>query len=565
MTADDDRAGTAGIAALAGELWEAKLAAGPLWAAFLGDHRFDDQADDLSAEGEQDLRSTWVGLRDRASAVGGELSETDRVTRDLLIEQLDLEIRGIDLRLRELMSDQLQGIHTDLLITADQLRAAEPEHATMAVERVRQFGRMLDQAAGRYVEGLAAGRPPARVNVERSIHQVEGYLASALGTDPFVTMAGPEGWDGLDAWRDDLADAVRTHLRPAFARYRDVLRDQLLPAARPDDRCGLVWLEDGPELYRALVERHTGLPLDADELHAAGMAEVTESLPAEYVDCGRRQFATTDLPEIFARLVDDPGLRYRDRDEMLAHVTRCVEAAHAAMGDWFGLLPRSPCVITPIPDYLAPDATLAYYSPPSTDGSRPAEYHVNLHEPTRRSRAVTASVAFHEAIPGHHLQLAISAERTDLPAFRRLSLEHAAFLEGWGLYAERLADEMGLYETDVDRMGMLANESWRASRLVVDTGLHAFGWSRQQAIDFIVEHVPVNRNELVVDIDRYIGWPGQALAYKVGQRELLGLRRRAQEALGPRFEVKAFHDAVLGAGTVSLRVLRDQVARLLAA
>ena len=174
---------------------------------------------------------------------------------------------------------------------------------------------------------------------------------------------------------------------------------------------------------------------------------------------------------------------------------------------------------------------------------------------------MTASVTFHEAIPGHHLQLAIATERTELPAFRRLTRKHAAFVEGWGLYAERLADEMGLYETDVDRLGMLANESWRACRLVVDTGLHAFGWSRQQAIDFMIEHVPVNRYEIEVDVDRYIGWPGQALAYKVGQREILRLRREASAALGSRFDIKAFHDALLGGGSVSLHVLRDRVAR----
>jgi len=463
------------------------------------------------------------------------------------------------------MSDQMQGIHVDLLITAGQLQAAEPEHARMAVERVRQFGRMLDQAAERYREGLAAGRTPARVNVERSINQVEGYLSSPLVSDPFITMAGPEGWDGVDAWRNDLADAVRIHLRPAFARYGEVLHDGLLPAARPDDRCGLAWIEGGSEMYRALVEQHTGLPLEPDELHAAGLAEVTESLPAEYAECGHREFATTDLSEIFARLLGDPGLRYRDRDEMLTHATRSFETSQAAMGQWFGLMPESPCVITPIPDYLAADATLAYYSPPAADGSRPGEYHINLHEPTARSRALTASVAFHEAIPGHHLQLAISTERTDLPAFRRLSWRHAAFVEGWGLYAERLADEMGLYETDIDRLGMLANESWRACRLVVDTGLHALGWSRQRAIDFIVENVPVNRNDLVVDIDRYIGWPAQALAYKVGQRDVLGLRRQTQQALGARFDIKAFHDAVLGAGTVSLQVLRSRVAALILA
>jgi uncharacterized protein (DUF885 family) len=216
-------------------------------------------------------------------------------------------------------------------------------------------------------------------------------------------------------------------------------------------------------------------------------------------------------------------------------------------------------VLKPVPEYLAADAPAAYYSPPAPDGSRPGEYFVNLHEPTKRVRAETASIAFHEAIPGHHLQLAIASERTDLPAFRRLSWSHTAFVEGWALYTERLADEMGLYQSDLDRLGMLASDSWRACRLVVDTGLHAMGWTRQQAIDFMNTHAPVSREEIVVEVDRYIGMPGQALAYNVGQREILRLRDEARGALGSAFDTKAFHDTVLGGATISLRVLRDRV------
>jgi uncharacterized protein (DUF885 family) len=419
---------------------------------------------------------------------------------------------------------------------------------------------MLAQAADRYRAGLADGRTPARINVERSINQVEGYLTSPVDRDPFATLAGPDDWEGLDAWRAELTDIVRDEVRPAFARYRDVLRDELLPPSRPDDRAGLLHLDEGPDLYQALIELHTGLPLTPDELHAIGLAEVTESLPAELAEVGGREFGTSDLPEIFGRLLDDPALRYRDGDEILAHATACLDAARAAMGDWFGILPEAPCVLTPVPDYLAADVPAAYYTPPAPDGSRPGEYHVNLHEPTGRGRAETASIAFHEAIPGHHLQLAIASERTELPAFRRLSWGHTAFVEGWALYTERLADEMGLYPTDLDRLGMLASDAWRACRLVVDTGLHALGWSRQQAIDFMVAHAPVNRDEIVVEVDRYIGMPGQALAYKVGQREILRLRAEARTALGPAFDIAAFHDVVLGAATVSLRVLRDRVA-----
>jgi uncharacterized protein (DUF885 family) len=547
------------LRAITDEYWEAKLEASPLFASFLGDHRYDDRADDLSAEAEQRLRGTWAALRERASALDGELDETDRVTRDLLVHELDDNVRGIDLRLAELASDQMEGIHADLLITAAQLRAPEPEHATMALERARQFGRMLAQASERFRQGLAAGRTPARINVERSINQVDGYLSSPLESDPFANLAGPDDWDGLEAWRGQLTDIVRDDLRPAFARYRDVLRDELLPVARPDDRAGLQWLDDGAELYQALIEIHTGLPLTPDELHAIGRAEATEDLPAQYVELGGRELGTTELPEIFARLLDDPALRYRDGDEILAHARACLDAAGEAMGDWFGILPQAPCELRPVPDYLAADAPAAYYTPPAPDGSRPGEYHVNLHEPTDRGRAETASIAFHEAIPGHHLQLAIATERTDLPAFRRLSWGHTAFVEGWALYTERLADEMGLYESDVDRLGMLASDSWRACRLVVDTGLHTMGWTRQQAIDFMRANAPVNREEIVVEVDRYIGMPGQALAYKVGQREIRRLRDEARGALGPDFDIKAFHDTVLGAATISLRVLRDRV------
>jgi uncharacterized protein (DUF885 family) len=546
--------------ALADEYWEARLEASPLFATFLGDHRYDDRVDDLSVEAEQSQRARWTDLRQRAAALDGDLDPGDAVTRDLLVHELDDTIRAIDLRLLEMSWDQMEGVHADLLVTAGELSAPEPEHAAMALARTRRYGDMLAQAADRWREGLAGGRTPARLNVLRSINQVEGYLASPIGSDPFATLAGPEGWDGLDGWRAELAAAVTDRLRPAFARYRDVLRDELLPVSRPDDRPGLCHLDGGTEVYQALVEIHTGLPLTPDELHEVGMAEVTGSLPAEYAAAGARLWGTDDVAAIFARLRDDESLRYADAGEILAHAGACLDAATAAMGDWFGIVPEAPCVLTPVPDYLAPDSPAAYYTPPAPDGSRPGEYHVNLHDPTARGRAETASIAFHEAIPGHHLQLAIATERTELPAFRRLSWGHTAFVEGWALYTERLADEMGLYGTDLDRLGMLASDSWRACRLVVDTGLHARGWTRQQAVDFMVAHAPVNREEIEVEVDRYVGMPGQALAYKVGQREILRLRDEARAALGPRFSITGFHDTVLGAATVSLRVLRDRVA-----
>ena len=546
--------------AVADEYWNAKLEASPLFAAYLGDHRFDDRADDMSAEFEQQMRERWVEFRERAAAVpAGELDDTAAVTRDLLIDELDDIIRGIDLRRVELESDQMQGAHAGLFIIAGQLRAPEPEHARMAVTRIGELAHMLDQAAQRYREGLAAGRTPAKINITRSLNQVTKYLETSLDTDPFVNLAGPEGWDGTDAWRSELADAVRGRLRPAFERYRATFEEELLPAARPDEKAGLCHLADGPELYQSLIEHHTGLPLTADELHQIGLEEATVKIRSEFAEVGERAFGTSDVREIFDRLLNDQNLRYRSGDDILAHARRCLDVAGEAIGDWFGILPQAPCELVPVPDYLAADVPPAYYTPPTPDGTRPGNYHVNLHEPGQRGRYSTASIAFHEAIPGHHLQLAIATERTDLPAFRRMSWSHTAFVEGWALYTERLADEMGLYESDLDRLGMLSSDVWRACRLVVDTGLHSMGWSRQQAIDFMVEHMPVDIDTITVEVDRYIGMPAQALAYKVGQTEIFRLREQARSQLGEHFDIKDFHDVVLGAASISLPILRSRV------
>jgi uncharacterized protein (DUF885 family) len=229
------------------------------------------------------------------------------------------------------------------------------------------------------------------------------------------------------------------------------------------------------------------------------------------------------------------------------------------MGDWFGRLPRTECGIEVVPEYLAEDAPPGYYFPPAADGTRPGAYYVNPFQPEGRNRYETASIAFHEAIPGHHLQLTIANELDHLPRFQRLSWANTAFVEGWALYTERLAEEMDLYRDDVDRLGMLAGDSWRSCRLVVDTGLHARGWSRQQAIDFMVANVPVAAELIVVEVDRYVAIPGQALGYKVGQLEIQRLRRGAEAAQGEAFDIKAFHDTVLGSGSVSLPVLRQLV------
>jgi len=556
------------LAQLGAEYWDLVLEASPLSATLLGVHDHDDRLTDLSLEVEQDHRRDLDLLRTRAATIdpaGSSLA--DRVTRSLLLYELDTGIDAADLRLVEMASDQMIGPHAELLMVAAQLSYPEPALAEAALIRYSQIPRMLGQALDRFRAGLSAGRTPAQVVIGRSIHSLDGYLASDLGTDPFMATGLPGTWDGADGWRDEMADMVRDRIRPAFAMYRDVLRDEIAPLARPDDRAGWCWLPDGDELYAALIRAHTSISTTPQSLHDLGVGLTEQTLPEEYRIVAGRWSAgvggpagldTTDLQAIFAHLRSDPGLRHHDEAEIIELAERSVQRATAAIPEWFGRLPVAACAVTPIPDFLAADAPYAYYFPPAIDGSRPGTYFINTADPESSSRAEAESIAFHEAIPGHHLQIAISQELDDVAEFQRHG-GSTAYIEGWALYAERLADEMGLYSDDVALLGMLTADSWRSARLVVDTGLHALGWSRQQALDYFEANTPVPMEQVAGEVDRYLAMPAQALSYKVGHLEIQRLRSAAERRLGDRFDLPAFHDVVLGSGAVTLPVLADLV------
>jgi uncharacterized protein (DUF885 family) len=548
------------VHALAEDYWETLLEANPTTATILGDHRHDDRIEDLSAEGEQQLRTTWAELSQRLAVIDRSgLDVEDRATCSQLAQELGDAIAAIDERLVELQSDQMTGYHVGLLISASLVSAPDPESAWKLVERLRQIPRAFEQAGQRFRDGVAAGRTPARVCIDRSLNMIEGYLASPLTADVFAQLKGPPEWEGEARWRSALHEAVRDAVRPAYQAMAGILRDHLLPVARDDERCGLGWLDDGEAMYATWVRHHTSLDITPAEVHRFGLSEVTDKLPGEYAAVAGRLFGITEPAEVFVRLRDDKSLRYQAPEEIMAAARASLAAASSAMVDWFGRLPQSACAIEAVPDFLAPDSPGAYYVPPAPDGSRTGTYFVNTHNPEEKARYEAASIGFHEAIPGHHLQLTIASELTSLPRFRRFSLVNAAYCEGWGLYSERLADEMGLYPGDLDRLGMLSADSLRSCRLVVDSGLHAMGWSRERAIEFMSAHTPMSRDEIMVEVDRYVAMPGQALAYKVGQREIFRLRDAARSALGAGFDIKDFHDSVLGSGSVGLPVLREVV------
>ncbi|HJW23146.1 MAG TPA: DUF885 domain-containing protein, partial [Candidatus Limnocylindrales bacterium] len=368
-----------------------------------------------------------------------------------------------------------------------------------------------------------------------------------------------EGWSEVDLqrFRDGIREAVTGIAIPAFRRYGETLERVVQPIARPDDRPGLVHLPGGAEAYRDMIRVHTTLDLTPEEIHATGLAEI-DRIDHELVELGGRLLGTKDLASTVSALRDDPALRFRTADEVFETAKRSLARATAAVPDWFGRVPAAACVVVPVPSHSEAHQTIAYYSWPAMDGSRPGRYYINLYQPETRPRYEAEALAFHESVPGHHLQIAVAQELEGLPAFQRM-LGSTAFAEGWGLYTERLSDEMGLYSGDMDRFGILSYDAWRAGRLVVDTGMHALGWTRQQAIDFLLTHSALAANNIVNEVDRYIVMPAQALAYKTGQLEILRLRAEAKSRLGAGFEIKAFHDTVLGAGAISLPALRGRV------
>ena len=516
--------------------------------------------EDLSREAEDDFIIRLEAIADASQAIEpSALARDERVTRGVMIEEARGAASELRSRFEEFAVDPSSGNHVTFLQLVGHLVAPSAEVAANIVTKWSRIAGAFSQAADRLRQGVANGRTPPRISVEKVLGQLDGYLGSDAASDPFTMVTPPPEFDEEQAekWRRALLDQVVSSIRPGFEHYRDVIRDEVVPAARPQERSGVKWLPDGEEIYERAVRRHTSLDLDAAEVHRIGLEEI-ERVEDEYRELGASVLGTGDLQEIYARLRDDTELRFEDGDEVREAARVAMDRARDEIPDWFGRLPLTDCVMADVPEPGAQDAPLAYYLPPAADGSRPGTFFINTTQPTTRTRYESEALAFHESIPGHHLQIAIAQELEDIPDFRKHSLV-TVFAEGSGLYTERLADEMGLYTGDLARLGILSFDSWRAGRLVVDTGLHALGWSRQEAIDYLAANSPQAQNNIENEVDRYIGWPGQALAYKIGQREIFRLRAMAQERLGDRFDIKGFHDAVLGSGLVPLPILGELI------
>ena len=548
------------LAALASDLWEEMLRANPVFASNHGDERYLGQLEDVTPAGVADRRARLAALQQRAAGIdASQLSAADKVSLGLLGDEVQRALILAGSGMETWLVDPRAAPHVGFFNLVIDQPSATPAQRDAMEQRWAAMAGVVDATCFQLETGLRQGHLGTHAAIAETVAQLDRILAQPVEQWP---LGSPTLDASLDAAERDallarLRATLETGLRPALQRYRALLAERLLPVARSDDRPGLVSLPGARDLYDQLIWVHTGLPLQAEAVHEIGLQEVA-SIRKQIAELGGRVFGTKDVAEIQRRLREDPALHFTTRDEVEAAAADALARARAAIPRWFGRLPVADCVVTRIGAHEEQETTIAYYNEPAADGSHPGRYFINTWAPETRPRYEAQVLAFHESIPGHHLQIAIAQELTGLPRFRREG-GTTAYVEGWALYTERLCDEMGLYSGDVDRLGMLSFDAWRACRLVVDTGLHAQGWSRQQAIDYLLANTLLAPNNVENEVDRYITTPGQALAYKIGQREIAALRAQAQQALGARFDIRAFHDVVLDEGAVTLPVLRANV------
>jgi uncharacterized protein (DUF885 family) len=542
------------LARLTDDYWSALLDSSPTWRHMLGDYSDVGRWESCSREAEQAVVRTLREHASRAEAIDpGGLDEQQSLTREVIIDTATSNADVTDTPLTGLAANPVSGLQRQLALMLGLLSVPDAAVAEQMPAKLDSAGDYLHQLAERTREAAADGWTSAEFAVTETLAQLDHLLATPLNDDPVVAAVKvPDGVDA-EALRAELRAALERSVRPGFEAFRDALREAL-PQARSEERCGLSWLDGGDEAYAATLRYFTTTDKSAEEIHEIGLAQVAK-LADEYRGLGPEVVGTADLEQILDAMRTDPKLHFEHPDELVDQSKVALARAEAVMGEWFEVVPKAPCAVegTTV-------GAKAFYFAPASDGSRGGTFFINTEDATAWGRFELEAMAFHEGVPGHHLQLSIAAELPDsIPEFRK-HLHNSAYAEGWGLYSERLSDEMGLYSSSLDRMGMFSADSMRACRLVVDTGLHALGWSRQQAIDYMVANSPLTEGVCRPEVDRYICRPGQATSYMVGRLEIERMRREAEARLGDRFDVRRFHSAVLDSGSLPLGVLDRVVA-----
>jgi uncharacterized protein (DUF885 family) len=538
---------------LADRFFDGVLERDPIFATILGDDRWDDRLPDYSEAGRAADAAAFRETLAAAEAIDPAGLEPEQViTRDMLILVATTHLEALDQKQYQLAVDHIFGIQTVPARFAQYQFADTAERLERLLARFAAYPAAIDQYIDTLREGVGDRRTAAAIPVRKQIEQIERMVAADAAEFPAVTLAHV-----TDEGREQVRQAVADHVYPALQRLRDYLATDYEPNARGQP--GISATPGGDDAYRLAIRMQTTVSPAPGEVHAFGLEDLAR-IEAE-MDGIARRLGHPDRRALKEALGIDPKNHTSERSRLVELAAEQTARAYATAPRYFGRLPSADCEVKPVEEYREREVPPAFYMQPSIDGSRQGQYYINTYRPEERQLHKLAAITFHEATPGHHFQIAIEMELQGLPRFRRLGARMAgvAYVEGWGLYCERLADEMELYRFEEERLGMLDAQSFRAARLVVDSGLHAMDWSRERAITFMHERGQLPMVDAEIEVDRYIIWPGQALAYKVGQREIERARREVSEKMGDRFDLRTFHDEVLGHGSLPLATLRREI------
>jgi uncharacterized protein (DUF885 family) len=546
---------------LSKDFFQNSLDSSPTSAIMRGHKQYFDQIEELNEETFEKETKAVNDFISRLESIDPEsLSNREKVTHGMLEFALSSNKDSLMDRSWEFGAG-VSGFTGFLIDYNQQMFVPDSESADMLLKRLELYKRLFTQIADVQMIGLKNNRVATERNLLRTIDQLENYLDSSLEDDPLLLINfSPEISDSfISDWEEKAKKIIDSNIRPTVLAYLEQLKSDHISKGRSDEHSGIMWIDGGEETYLRALRKYTGHKnITVKEVHEVGLSEI-ERLKKEFFEIGENVFPGVSTPEeVLQKMQTEPSMRYESKEQMLQLAVDTIERAYKPLDQWFTVFPKSPCKVLPVPAESEQHAPPAYYYPPLPDGSRDGTYFLNTYKAETKSIFEAESVAFHEAIPGHHLDRTIAVELQDVPEFQKY-VASTAFVEGWGLYSEQLANEMGLYSNDVQQLGRLGNDAWRACRLVLDTGMHGMGWSRDKAIEFFRANSPIEEINSEIETDRYIAWPGQACSYKMGQLKIEELRRKAENELGDNFDIRYFHDEVLCDGGITLPILENKI------
>jgi uncharacterized protein (DUF885 family) len=543
---------------LLADRWEYTLRTNPVFASLLGDKRWNDKLDDFSQQAiDEDLRQTKLYL-DRFEAIDtAGFPEQEVLNKSLMVRDLTFTLEGSRFKPWEMPVSQFGGVHIDLPQLATLLSFKSVKDYEDYISRLRQVPRVFDENTTQMRKGMADGLMQPRILLEQVVDQCNKIASKSAADTPFAAPFHHFPKEFTDADQKRLRDqgltAIRESVLPAYIKFTAFVRDEYAPKGRTEP--GVWSLPDGPERYAFRVKESTTTNLSPEEIHQIGLAQVKE-IEGRMLQVAN-QFGFKDLKTFNASLKTNPAVHVHSREEILDLYRQYIDQMNTKLPTLFGRLPKAKLEVMPIEEFREKEAS-THYMMPAQDGSRPGRVMVNTGEFEQRTTLDIETTAYHEGVPGHHLQIAIAQELPQLPPFRQNEY-YTAYTEGWALYSERLGKEVGFFQNPYSYYGHLEDDMLRAIRLVVDTGFHYKHWTRQQVVDYFHDHSPIDEPDVQSETDRYMAWPGQALGYKIGQLEILKLRQYAKDQLGDKFQLSAFHDEVLGAGALPMDVLSDRI------